>query len=53
MKVIPDKFIMLHIKNDVTIDTVKRKLKSEDSQIQYKQEEVDQIARSALTEYKV
>jgi hypothetical protein len=53
MGVIPDKFILLHIKNDVTIDKVKKNLKSEESLIHYREDEIDKLAVSALTEYKV
>jgi adenylate kinase len=53
MGIIPDKFILLHIKHQVTIEKVKKNLKSEESLIQYPDEEIDSLARSALTEYKV
>ncbi len=53
MEVIPDKFILLHIKHNITIEKVKKNLKSEESLVHYKEEEIDMLARTALTEYKM
>ena len=36
MGIIPDKFILLHIKNYETIEKVKKNLKSEEAIIEYK-----------------
>ena len=53
MGVVPDKFIMLDIGENISIDKVKRNLKSEDEIMQFKEEDVDQIAVNALTEYRL
>ena len=53
MGVIPDKFILIDIHHDITIDKVKRNLKSEESLIKYKEEEIGALAEASLTEYKL
>lgn len=51
--VVPDKFIMLDIAESISIDKVKRKLKSEDEIIQFQEDDIDAFAENALTEYRL
>ncbi len=44
---------MLDIGENVSIDKVKRNLKSEDEIIQFQEEEIEQFAENALTEYRL
>jgi hypothetical protein len=53
MSVVPDKFILLDITENVSIDKVKRNLKSEDEIIQFQEEDIDQFSVNALTEYRL
>ena len=53
MGIIPNKFILLHIKQNITIEKVKKNLKSEESLIHYREDEIDRLAKTALTEYRV
>mmetsp|Transcript_22934 Transcript_22934/g.17382 ORF Transcript_22934/g.17382 Transcript_22934/m.17382 type:complete len:219 (+) Transcript_22934:358-1014(+) len=50
---IPDKFILLNIKSNVTVEKLKRNLTSEEQVIHYLPEQIDMLARNALTEYKI
>ena len=51
--VVPDKFIMLDIAESISIDKVKRKLKSEDEIIQFQEDDIDAFAENALTQYRL
>jgi len=51
MRVIPDKFVLLNVNNDITIEKVKRNLSSEEGQIKYNPGELNKLARQALEEY--
>ena len=53
MSVVPDKFILLDIAENVSIDKVKRNLKSDDEIIQFQEEDIEQFSLSALTEYRL
>ena len=50
---VPDKFIMLDIAESISIDKVKRNLKSEDEIIQFQEDEIELFAENALTEYRL
>lgn len=51
--IFPDKFILLDVAESISIDKVKRNLKSEDEIIHFLEEDVEQIAENALTEYRL
>jgi len=53
MGVIPDKFILLDIGENISIDKVKRNLKSDDEIIQFSEDDIEQFAENALTEYRL
>lgn len=53
MSVVPDKFIMLDITENISIDKVKRNLKSDDEIIQFQEEDIEQLSVNALTEYRL
>lgn len=53
MGVIPDKFILLDIAENISVDKVKRNLKSEDEIIQFQEDDVEQFSENALTEYRL
>jgi adenylate kinase family enzyme len=53
MGIVPDKFIMLDIAESISIDKVKRNLKSEDEIIQFQEDEIELFAENALTEYRL
>ena len=53
MSVVPDKFILLDIAENVSIDKVKRNLKSDDEIIQFQEEDIEQFSVNALTEYRL
>lgn len=53
MGIIPDKFIMLDVAENLSIEKVKKNLKSEDEIIQFKEEDIDRLAQHALTEFKL
>ena len=53
MGIVPDKFIMLDIVENISMDKVKRNLKSEDEIINFQEEDVENIAENALTEYRL
>jgi hypothetical protein len=53
MGVVPDKFILLDIAENVSIDKVKRNLKSEDEIIQFEEDDIEQFAENALTEFRL
>lgn len=53
MGIIPDKFILLDIAESVSSDKVKRNLKSEDEIIQFQEDDIEQFAENALTEYRL
>lgn len=53
MNIIPDKFIMLDIGESLSVDKVKRNLKSEDEIINFGEEEITSYAYNALTEYRL
>ena len=44
MGIIPDKFILLNIENNVTIEKVRKNLMSEEAIIHYKEDEIDALA---------
>ena len=53
MSVVPDKFIMLDIGENISVDKVKRNLKSEDEIIHFEEDQIDQYSENALTEYRL
>ena len=53
MGVVPDKFVLLDIGENISIDKVKRNLKSEDEIIQFQEDDIEQFAENALTEYRL
>jgi len=53
MGIIPDKFIMLDIGENASIEKVKKNLKSEDEIIQFKEEDIEKFSSNALAEYKL
>jgi len=53
MGIVPDKFIMLDIGESISVDKVKRNLKSEDEIINFGEEEINEYADNALTEYRL
>jgi adenylate kinase len=53
MGIVPDKFVLLEVGENISIDKVKRNLKSEDEIIQFQEDDIDQFAENALTEYKL
>lgn len=53
MSVVPDKFILLDIAENISIDKVKRNLKSDDEIIQFQEEDVEHLSVNALTEYRL
>jgi hypothetical protein len=53
MGVVPDKFILLDIAEHVSIDKVKRNLKSEDEIIQFEEDDIEQFVENALTEFRL
>lgn len=53
MGIVPDKFIMLDIVENISMDKVKRNLKSEDEIINFQEEDIENIAVNALTEYRL
>lgn len=54
MGLIPDKFFMLNIGDgNISIDKVKRNLKSENEIIQFQKDDIEAFAENALTEYRL
>ena len=53
MKIIPDKFILLDVSNEASIEKIKKNLKSEESIVKYKEQQIDSLSVSALKEYKL
>ena len=54
MKIIPDKFFMLNIADQMSVENLKQKLVQGGTSAQYNNEfELNQIARNAITEYRV
>jgi adenylate kinase len=53
MRILPDKFILLNVTSSQSIEKVKKNLKSEESIVKYKAEEIDQLSKSAINEYKL
>lgn len=53
MSVVPDKFILLDVAENISIDKVKRNLKSDDEIIQFQEEDIEQFSVNALTEYRL
>ena len=53
MRILPDKFILLNVSTSKSIEKVKKNLKSEESIVKYKPEEIDSLAQSAVDEYKL
>lgn len=53
MKILPDKFILLNVASSKSIEKIKKNLKSEESIVKYKPEEIDIVAKSALNEFKL
>jgi hypothetical protein len=51
--VIPDKFVLLDIAEAVTLDKVKRNLRSEDEIIQFQEDDIEAFSENALTEYRL
>lgn len=51
--IFPDKFILLDVVENISIDKVKRNLKSEDEIINFQEEDIEQISENALTEYRL
>lgn len=49
----PDKFILLDIGENISVDKVKRNLKSEDEIINFGDDEINEFAENALTEYRL
>ena len=53
MSIVPDKFILLDVNESISVDKVKRNLKSEDEIINFGEDEINDIADNALTEYRL
>ena len=53
MKIIPDKLILLNVSGSVSTEKIRKNLKSDESLIHYKDEEIGTFAQSALLEYQV
>jgi adenylate kinase family enzyme len=53
MGIVPDKFILLDIAENLSQDKVKRNLKSEDEIIHFNEDDVENIAENALTEFRL
>ena len=54
MKIIPDKFFMLNIADQMSVENLKQKLVQGGTRAQYNTEaELNQIARNAIIEYRV
>jgi len=51
MKIIPDKLILLNVSGSVSTEKIRKNLKSDESLIHYKDEEIGTFAQSALLEY--
>jgi hypothetical protein len=53
MGFILDKFILLDVEKQQSIEKVKKNLQSEEAIIHYKDEVIDKYAENALTEYQM
>lgn len=53
MGIIPDKFILLDVEEDSTIDKIKQNLMSEESIMKYEETQIDELAIRAHQEYKL
>ena len=53
MGIVPDKFILLDVGESISVDKVKRNLKSEDEIINFGEDEINEFADNALTEYRL
>jgi hypothetical protein len=53
MGIIPDKFILLDVRDDITFERVKTNLLSGDLQVSFKEEDIDNIVENAMQEYKL
>ena len=53
MKIIPEKFVLLEVEDELTIERVIESMRTDDNPVKYQEDEIDTLARSALTEYKL
>jgi thymidylate kinase len=53
MNLIPDKFLLLDVSDDLTRERIKENLRSEDSVMHYEEEQIDSLAQKAIHEYHV
>ena len=53
MKIIPDKFILLDVENERSIEKIKKNLKQEENLVHFKDEEIESLAEAALQEYRI
>ena len=53
MGIIPDKFFLLDVFHNLSIDKVCKNLMSEEAVVQFKEDMIEQLAENALSEYKL
>lgn len=53
MGIIPDKFFLLDVAHNLSIDKVCKNLMSEEAVVQFKDDMIEQVAENALSEFKL